>query len=183
MVLLAGCKLDFASTEDVTQLRQAISAQQKEIQNLKASHDALNTEIAAVKADTAFNALMLNLQSAEDTAALDLTDKSFSVVKTRLGIFLVSVTDVVPFANGVKLKIDVGNPQAMTYSGLNLKAYWSKGASNDSSTQTKEFDLPQTFQSGTWNKAEVVLSPAKVDDIDNVRVSIRPNQVRLQVAR
>src|SRR5690606_16494637 len=91
---LAGCKLDAETAKEVAQLRQDIAQQDKTIQSLQRSNEALKTELAAVKVDTSFNTLMLNIQTASYTAGLSLTDKSFSTVRTDLGIFLVSVQDV-----------------------------------------------------------------------------------------
>lgn len=161
-------------------MRQDIAQQNRAIADLRRSNEALKAELGSVKADTSFNTLMLNIQTASYTAELSLTDKSFSTVRTDLGIFLVSVQDVTPFANGVKLKLDVGNPQAMTYSGLKFKLSWKTASNTNGPDQTKEIDLPQRFLPGAWNRVELVLSPAKADDLANVRVSIDPNQVQLQ---
>ncbi|CAP40967.1 DUF3251 domain-containing protein [Bordetella petrii] len=181
ILFLSGCRLDTKTAEEVAQLKQHITQQDSAIQELKRSSEALKAELASVKLDTSFNSLRLNLESASYTAPLNLTDQSFSTVRTGLGIFLVSVQDVTPFANGVKLKLDVGNPQAMTYAGLKFKLSWKTASNANGPDQTKDIDLPQRFLPGSWNRAELVISPAKADDIANVRVSIDPNQVRLQV--
>ncbi|GAB1578037.1 hypothetical protein BPNSA17_28700 [Bordetella petrii] len=183
MLALVGCRLDEGTAKEVAQLRQAADQQEKAIQDLKRSNEALKADLASVKVDTSFNTLMLNIQTGSYTARLSLTDKTFSTVRTDLGIFLVSVQDVTPFANGVKLKLDVGNPQAMTYSGLKFKLSWKTAANTDDPDQTKEIDLPQRFLPGACNRAELVISPAKADNLTNVRVSIDPNQVQLQAAR
>lgn len=179
---LAGCKLDPETAKEVAQLRQDIARQDAAIQDLAKSGEALKLELASIKVDTSFNTLMLNIQTASYTAGLNLTDKSFSAVRTSLGLFLVSVQDVTPFANGVKLRLDVGNPQAMTYSGLKFRISWKTASNSSGPDETKEIDLPQRFLPGMWNRAELVISPAKADDLVDVRVSIDPNQVQLQTA-
>lgn len=180
---LSGCRLDDGTTDKVAQLQQAVAEQDKVLDSLKRTSEALKAELASVKMDTSFNTLMVNLQSESYTAVLSLTDRNYSIVQTGLGFFLLSVQDVTPFANGVKLKVDVGNPQAMTYSGLKFTVLWKKTGESNSPDQTKEIELPQRFVSGSWSRAELVISPAKVDEITNVRVSVSPNQVQLQAAR
>jgi len=167
-LFLTGCNQDITALKaEVTQLRQEVDRQEKLLQEVKSTAD--------------FNSFLLKLQSEQDprSVTFSLTDKGYGTVKTTQGIFLVSVEDVQPFANGVKLIMLLGNPQAMAYSGMTLSASWTKAGAPDASPQTKEVTLPQTIRSGYWNKVEMVLAPAKVDEIDKVTLRVTPNQVQL----
>lgn len=186
LLLLAGCDLNGTSKEDIAQLRKEVEKLheiEQGLANLKSQNDLLATEVKTLKSQVDFNQLMAQMGRDGAYALISLTEKSFSIVNTSLGRFLVSVEDVKPFANGVKLALSIGNPQAMTYSGLKLSFSWTKPSEKNGAPQTKELDIPQLFQPGSWNKVEVVLSPAKADDIDNVSVAIKPNQIRLLMAQ
>jgi hypothetical protein len=184
---LTGCRMDDGgSKEEITRLQQAVEKLQssgQEIEKLKELNTALTAQVKTLENKVGFDELLYQFSREGSASYISLTDKSFSVVNTSLGKFLVSVEDVVPFANGTKLILSIGNPQAMTYSGLKLSFSWTKPSAKDAETQKKELDIPNIIIPGSWNKVEVVLSPAKADDIDNVSLAITPNVVRLQKTR
>lgn len=182
-LVLAGCNVDEGAAKKVAALEEAVAQQGKLIQDLKKANEALKLEVAGVKFENSINSYSISLQSLENKPELSLTDKSYSTVRTRLGIFLVSVANVTAYANGVKVALEVGNPQYMSYAGMKLKFTWNKAGGEESTEQSKEIEIPQTLRAGAWNKVDVVLSPAKTDDIENVRIALVPNQIQLLVSK
>lgn len=179
---LSGCRLDLDAAKELGELRQVVQEQRKAIEALQAANTKLTTDLDSVKLSSQFNAGMIRVLFNEDTADLDLTDKNFSTVRTSLGTFLISVQDVSPFANGLKVKMHIGNPQAMTYPGIKIKASWTNASSKSGAPIEKEIDWSQSLLPGAWNRVEMVLSPADPKDIENVKISIVPSRVQLHTA-
>ncbi|MNY36791.1 hypothetical protein D3C86_1713000 [compost metagenome] len=117
-----------------------------------------------------------------NTAILSVTEKGYSVAEMPVGSVLIAVRDVTPYANGVKIKLDIGNPTSATFPGLKLQVAWANAAPGsknyDSNThQKKEISIAGDIKPGVWNTEEIVLAPAKPDQVDYV--SIKPSAPRV----
>jgi hypothetical protein len=121
---------------------------------------------------------------------LDLSSKNFSRVDTGAGLFLVSCQDVVPYLDGYKLKLHIGNPLLMTANGLTVRARWGRpfperGGGEltydhwHSQLRTKDFELVETIQPGRWNAVELILSQTEAREIGYVEVSLETKLVSL----
>jgi hypothetical protein len=131
-------------------------------------------------------------QNRQDSITLDLTDHAFQRVDTDTGFFLVSVVEAVPYLNGYKLRLKIGNPSHATYSAAKLKVIWNKvynfehyteASYNEwkKSEQERETPLTESLDAGTWNKAEIVLAPATIEQLGVVTLSMNTDTIFLNV--
>jgi hypothetical protein len=126
-------------------------------------------------------------QDRYDTCCLDPTDKSYQRIDTNLGFFLIACEDVKKHIDGYKLLINIGNPLYLKYNGFKLKVTWGKKYISKEITyekwkeslREKELNYTDIIYPGAWNKVEMIISPAKPNEIGYLNLSIQVNNVGL----
>ena len=79
----------------------------------------LRKEVETLKAKLEFDEYLLNTKQVKtDSISLDLTQRSYQRLDTDTGFFLVSVEEALPYLNGYKIRLSVGNPSNATYKRL-----------------------------------------------------------------
>lgn len=101
LVLLAGCKPSSVSTH-VSDSDEALA-----ISNLNRRVIALET-------------------NQKDWVAIDPDSKSYEQLRTQFGALLVSTRSVTPYLDGYKVKVAIGNPYYITFSGFKLERWVAK---------------------------------------------------------
>lgn len=183
---LAGCRVDQQIADDVETLKAANTALRAETLKLTFRIAAAEEELTLLRQRADEQSLATRLLETEPhrSARLTLTDKAYDIAKTPQGALLVSVEDAKPYANGVKVLLQIGNPNNITYTGLDLGLTWGKTDSkNPTAPTTKNVSLPATLTPGAWNTVEVVLAPAKIEEVEYLRVSVGVNNVSLRKAK
>lgn len=174
--VLAGCKPDAETVAELQSLRNIATDQGKALNQLEAARAKLAADVEKLQSE------VLNLQienalniGAGKTATLSVTEKGYSVAQMDIGSITLAVKDVAPYANGVKVKLNIGNPTSATFPGLKLNVVWANAAPgtknyDPSTRQTKEISIPGEIKPGMWNTEEIVLAPAKPDQIDYLTI-------------
>jgi hypothetical protein len=151
----------------------------------------LRQEVDTLKAKVAFDEILLNTkQGKSDSISLDLTQKAYQRLDTDNGFFLVSVEEAVPYLNGYKIHLSIGNPSYATYSNYKLKVRWSKAYDWGNYSQTsyddwnkgiqeKEIAFPDSLLAGTWNSVDLVLAPVSPDQLGYLALSMNTSTVSL----
>lgn len=180
---LSGCKPDAETTAELQSLRKIVTEQAKTLNRIEDARSKLTSDVEKLQSE------VLNLQienalmsGAGETATLSVTEKGYSVAEMDIGSVLLSVKDVAPYANGVKVKLNIGNPTSATFPGLKLNVVWANAAPgtknyDPNTRQTKEITISGEIKPGMWNTEEIVLAPAKPDQIDYV--TIKPSAPRV----
>ena len=106
----------------------------------------------------------------------------YSTVKTKWGTFIVVCNGVTPYLDGYKVGLSIGNITTATFLGAKIVVGWGDNPDKDivdpflnihGSRYTKEFDVTTQFDPGQYSHTEVVLTPAKPEDIK--RIGVRPS--------
>lgn len=186
---LSGCKPDAETVAELQALRKSVSEQAKTIAQLESAQvklsgnvDKLQTQLVSLQLETVLTG------DAVKTAVLSVTEKGYSIAEMSVGSLLISVKDVAPYANGVKVKLNIGNPTSATFPGLKLEVAWANavpGTKNyDASTyQKKDISISSDIKPGMWNTEEIVLAPAKPDQVDYVSIKPSAPSVILRTAQ
>jgi hypothetical protein len=166
---------------------------QSQVADLQSQVARLTKQIESLTGQLSWDEYHLkHKQNRQDSITLDLTDHAFQRVDTDTGFFLVSVVEAVPYLNGYKLRLMIGNPSHATYSAAKLKVTWNKvynfeqyteASYNEwqKSEQEKETPLTETLDAGTWNKVEIVLAPATIEQLGVVTFSMNTDTIFLDV--
>lgn len=180
---LSGCKIEDAFPVSAT-LQRKVDEQQKSIADLqdkvvdltahlKVQQAAANARLAKVETDV-FS--LWTAANSDKVSRLSVTERNYSVVHTDLGNLLFVVQDMSAYANGVKLKLRIGNPNAVSFDGIKIDFWWGK----DVASYNKSMNFPVILPSGAWTFQDVVLTPAKTDEMGYLSVTASLDQVRLR---
>lgn len=186
LFLLSGCKLEdaFISAEG---LQRKIDAQQEQIVALQQQISGMQAAMKSAHAqddkrlsdlEKRVFSMWLNTKYPA-SVSLSLTDHAYSVIKTNVGNLLFQVLDITPYANGVNIKMEIGNPNSVTFYGLKVNVGWGK-SKNDPAYHMKDVDLAGTLLPGYWTVQNIILSPAKTSDIGYLAVSASVNRIGLR---
>jgi hypothetical protein len=131
-------------------------------------------------------------------ALIDVDSKNFGAAKSDEGTFLISCQGVEPYLEGYKVHLQIGNPTMLVVNNPKLTVEWGsafeKSAKTDLDNGVKETDwfadwkksfrqttttLNESLKPGYWNDVEVIVSPAKADELAHFKVSIQTDSVSL----
>lgn len=111
---------------------------------------------------------------------------AYQRVDTSAGTFAISIEDVKPHADGVKVRLAVGNLTTATFSGGNFKIKW--GPRKDKTTRYSDWQksLTETEQKftndlrpATWNKVTLTLPGVPPDKFGYLELSLSTDQIKL----
>lgn len=166
-----GCT-DRATLEKVSTLQKEIGQTKKDLDTIRGRLSSL--EIAQLVAE------------GNTTVNLDVGARTYHRIETNNGSFLLSVIDAKPYANGHKLILHVGNLQSAIYSGFSLKVKWGRPCCPDNdyakwqrSLHEKEPSFTSELRPGHWNRIELILSPATLEELGYVNVGMTTNEVKM----
>ena len=115
-----------------------------------------------------------------------LNPKQYARVNSSSGFFLVSLQNVEPYLDGVKVRLNIGNPLSATYGGFKIKAKWGPKWNRvsvkewQSALREKELSFTDSLESGRWNGVELILSPATPEDFGHLEIAIETDTVSLR---
>lgn len=120
-----------------------------------------------------------------DEIILDCTKPEFDRLFTNNGTFLVSCQDAVPYLDGYRITLHIGNPSSIEYAGLEVNARWAANILDvivdDSSTVRRHsYSVNTRLLPGVWNRVQLNVNPATGEEIRNLIVSARTNTVSLR---
>ena len=121
---------------------------------------------------------------------LDPAQRGYGRVDANVGTFAVSLTDVRPFADSVRVRLNVGNLSAATFNGAKLVLKYGRrmptGSEPDFANaltdwqlglQTKEESINERLLPGHWNPVQVTLPGIQPKDFGYLEVSVTTNQI------
>lgn len=92
-----------------------------------------------------------------------------------------------PFLDGYKVILNLGNPTTATYRNFKLKVKWGKEFDYEKdepeewrkSLKETEKRFLDELKPASWNKVELVLTPAKSEEIKYIELSMETDEVML----
>jgi uncharacterized coiled-coil protein SlyX len=114
--------------------------------------------------------------------------KVYQSIETNTGIFLISVEKVEPIEGGVRLHLNIGNPNYADYQNFKLKLIWGQkwadgyGASLEEWRQSLngvEYTFQGKIEKGMWNPVTVDLSPAGDGQLGYLECEMEVSSVEL----
>lgn len=178
LFVAAGCN---GATSRVAELEKKVVALELQQAGLKAAADVLEIRLTTTE--------QIQNEDARAKSAVFLTGETgFQTIHTNLGMFLVSLQDLKPYADGYKAVFRLGNPLALDFEDVEMELSWGpkrpEGAVGQayrdwrnkfkSSKQT----VTRRVRAGSWNPVEIILSPATAADVGHIEVtSIKTDKV------
>ena len=179
-----GC--DSGSSARVAEAERTIQAQKGEIEALDRRLSELEIKV------TVFDFTKDRYKS----AALDPSDQGFDRLDTSVGSFAVSIQQVSAHADGVRVRLHVGNLTTATVNGGKFKVKWgtrgpkaegkdwvSKYNSWEKSLLKKEISFTEELRPGTWNNVTLVLPGVPPEKFGHLELEMDSSQIKLLVPR
>jgi hypothetical protein len=170
MIFVVLCALGAsACTQNATPTTQASAAATPDTTSSSTRSGelkALENEVKSLKAAVAVaNESIFQLQRRYAFGEFTPSDSGYQRIDSGMFSFAVSVQDVTPFADGVRVKLNLGNVMYAGVSGITLHIQYGEAKPADSdasaawwgSLKNKSVELPNTLAAGNWNPVSVVL--------------------------
>lgn len=123
-------------------------------------------------------------------ALMDATSKEYQVIYTVHGPYTISVDEARQYLDGYKLRLKIGNLTSAIATNVKLIVSWgpSPGDSDFPNTpgevhkafKTNEYNLSEVLMPGAFNAVDVVISPAKANELKMMTMKIVAGGVRLK---
>jgi hypothetical protein len=122
------------------------------------------------------------------TVVLDASSKYYERIDTDMGFFFIRLLDVRQFLDGYKLVFNIGNPTSAIYRDFSLTIKWGKKYQSEEwksviewmkSLQSKSESFTSDLKPGHWNKVEIIISPARPDELGYIEISMKTNEFGL----
>lgn len=143
------------------------------------------------------------------TAIIDPSGKGYATLDSGKGILLISCEDAQPYLDGYRVRLRIGNPLYMQFSGFKLTfktgrrppvmptesntkqgelgaafEKWQKDTQEwRDSLQQSEESFTEELAAGSWTIVEATLANKKPEDIGYMEVSISTSSVSLTAPR
>jgi hypothetical protein len=159
------------SRDEYSDLQKQIEFKSAEIGTLDGRTAAMNSVLETFVAE-----MPSNYRSAE----LDATEKAFTRVDSAFGPLFVVCEGAEPYLDGYKVHLKIGNPSSATYKGVSMFISWATAKPEvnkpefvnwSKSIHKKLFEFPDPIQPGDWNKIDVILSPAKPEELRYIEIA------------
>ena len=141
----------------------------------------------------------INQRIIKSKAIFNLKKKQgFYLINSSGYTFCVSVENVQPYLDGFKVIFTIGNPSIADFSNPKIHITWNKDyweyyqeqkSTNkkfsevmdlwEKSQKQTEITILKDLRSGVWNRVEVLLTPATLDELEYVELSMETNTINL----
>ena len=124
------------------------------------------------------------------TIVLNPFSTAYQTIQTNTGTFLIAVDRMEPIPNGIRLHINIGNPNYADYKDFKLKFFWGRKHSGEyklSSDEWRqalrgvEFAFNGMIEKGKWNAIEVDLVPVQKGQLGYLECTMTVASVELGV--
>lgn len=160
-------------------LNSRIDAHDDEIQKM-------TVRIAELEKDRLdHNLRIADLETGYKTGWFKPGDKGFVRIDSEIGSFFVSMTDIVPYANGYKASFNIGNPNQALYTNPILRVKWGPAFGNSEAVKagakerSNQITILSNLKPGTWNRVSVIMAPAEKNEIESIQVSLETPTVSM----
>jgi len=101
---------------------------------------------------------------------------------------MISVDDVAPYADGVKVRLAVGNPSSVVMNGLSGEVTYGPATSQMDSLgleawqakqKTVPVSLPDSLSPGHWNKVTITLPGVRSTGLGRLVLTLKGDQIQM----
>jgi len=175
-----------------SQTEDPIAGVRKEIKDVLAQIGSLQDRVKKLESSNIrLKIQVLGLQQRNRSVSLDpATPKQYQRLDSDAGSFLLSLSDAVPYLDGFRVTVHIGNLTSASYVGFKLDSTWGPRYDWEKYTEesykkweslkeTKEFSFTDTLQPAAWNKVDLILPATGATQLGFIEVSLKTDVVRL----
>ncbi len=182
LLTLAGLSAcDIQRRPEVAEVNQGLTELRGDLQSLR-------KEVAQLRVKLFRQELMRDRYK---NATFDpASSEGFSRLDTSVGSFAVSIQDVRPHADGVKVRLHIGNLTTATILGGTFKVKWGPRVPEEKDWLThyedwnkalkeKEMNFMDELKPGTWNNVTLTLPGIRPDQFGHLELSMDTDRISL----
>jgi hypothetical protein len=109
------------------------------------------------------------------SAEISTEDKTYGIANTSYGAFAFVCKNLTPYLDGYKAELQIGNLTSATFHGAFINVIWGQNFD-----KSKEISVNSKLFPGRYTNLDVVLTPAKPEEIKIISVTINLNTMSLQ---
>jgi hypothetical protein len=194
LLLTAGC--DSASVKEIWEALKHGSEWRQQLDELKDRVTQLETEKSSLADDLSELqgkvSYLETVDSMRGTATFDPAGSGFQRVDTSVASFAVSIEDVRPYADGVRVKLNVGNLTSASVNGATFKVKWGARMPDTTgaewakryvawnrSLQEQTINVTNELKPATWNAVRLTLPKTKPTDFGYLELSMDASSISL----
>jgi len=178
-VLAGGCAPPQSSDRSaaVKAMAGEISALTERVDKLEQTISGDEGTIMALQADMA----------GYSKATLDPAQRTYARLDANIGTFAVVLTDVRPFADGVRVRLNLGNLTSATFTTATLALKYGRRPPVDysawdawkASLREKKESVTEKLLPNHWNPVQLVLPGIEPKDFGYLEVSMSTNMIQM----
>ena len=116
--------------------------------------------------------------------------KDYQTIQTNTGTFLIAIERMEPIKGGVRLYVNIGNPNYADYRNFKLKFFWGRKRVGEyaatygqwrQSLKGFEFTFNGKIEKGKWNAMAVDLTPVSQGDLGYLECALSVSSIELGV--
>jgi len=183
LVILIGAGCDLPLLTDISQLKNNQIEMKRQLEILREELNQVERNVALLKISRdEYNSAVIDPASGEGFIRLD----------SSVGSFTLSIQDVKPHADGVKIRLEVGNLTSATVNGGTFKVKWGPRMPNPEDKdffalheswrkglRETEHEFTDNLRPGAWNKVILTLPGIPPDELGYLEISIETNKISL----
>jgi hypothetical protein len=117
-----------------------------------------------------------------------VTSQGYQILDAGIGKLMVSVEDISPYGDGVKIQLAVGNPNSTVMNGLSGEATYGPATSEmqkmgveawQAKIKTTQLSIPDSISPGRWNKVAIVLPSVSATDLGRLMLTLKGNRIQM----
>jgi hypothetical protein len=135
--------------------------------------ESLQEKVASLERDLLQLRMQVNAMS-EGSATVSTEEKGYSIAQTKYGSFAIVCKNATPYLDGYKVQLSIGNLTSAQFKGAKIHLIWGK-----SLTSSKDMSVTNSFLSGRYTTVELVMTPAKPEDIKKFIMILDFDQIAL----
>jgi len=190
-IALGSCTMPAGQNGEI---QRAITEIQQQVSELKAQQTRQQTQIST----SAWEVRKLrNAIDAYGSATFDpVASQGFQRLDTSLGTLVVSIENIEPYGDGVKVRASVGNLTSAAIAGADGTAKYGtsspaldfekddqafeKYSSWAASLKTTPISISRDLNEGSWNSVLIVLPGIKASEFGHLEISLDASHLKLQ---
>jgi hypothetical protein len=182
-----------SSTPDIDNQVKTLNA---DFPILKEKVDSISTSLISVSKD--LNLVSSNVDSLSgdyarlasqvialepSNALLSTENEGYAIAGTKFGPFVITKRGMSQYQDGYKIKLGIGNLTMASYKGAKLHITWGVLSGRDkkwTNEQNKDFTISEELSSGSYTNVEIVVTPARAEEIKTIQVGLDLTQIYLK---
>jgi hypothetical protein len=204
---LYGCdyfvpRAEYNSLSDqMSKLTDQVSKMASQLEKLQTNTDQMQTVSVEVtdlltNLKTELGEIKFGVGQYRSAIFEQVTDQGFQRLDSNVGTLVVSIRDIKPYADGVRVTLNVGNLTTAEISGITYSVKWgqSKPSYKDKewgnklaawvmALQEKTHSFPHTLKPGLWNVVQIALPGTQPQKFGYLELSMEAKTIALPQGR